>query len=188
MITAFLGPIAARFRPVKLAARGAKVSEARGVLEDADMLFVSGGDVDAGMRVLHDRGVAPLFRELAEAKPVVGISAGALMLAKEWVRFRRPNDEASAEVFACIGAAPIHVDAHSEDDDWSELRILVRLLQERGDDGPVGYGLTKKGCLHLRAPEGNGKVTLEAMGEAIPRLVVRRGHVVHAAALTPSRQ
>jgi cyanophycinase-like exopeptidase len=146
------------------------------------MVFVSGGDVDLGMRVLEDRGAADTLRALArEGKPMFGISAGSLMLAREWVRFP-DDDEARAEIFGCLGIAPVHVDAHSEDDGWSELRTLVRLLHERGDPSPVGYGLTRKGCLRLDVRNGT---TLEAVGTPIARIVVKRGTVVEGTPLEP---
>ena len=78
----------------RLAAR-ARASEARALLEDCDLVFVSGGDVDLGMKVLHDRDMAAPLGALARAgKPMFGISAGSLMLAREWVRF--PDDDEDA--------------------------------------------------------------------------------------------
>jgi peptidase S51-like protein len=130
------------------------------------------------MKVLEDRGVLAHLRELCRrGKPMFGISAGFVMLAREWVRFP-DDDDSKAEIFACIGAVPFCVDAHSEDDDWSELRTLLALMKRRGDEGPVGYGLTAKGAVAV-VVDGE-HVTIEAMGTDIPRLVVRDGAVVHA--------
>jgi hypothetical protein len=92
------------------------------------------------------------------------------------------DDEAKAEIFPCLGVAPLHVDAHSEEDGWSELRVLVRLLQARGDERPVGYGLTRKGGLRVTVA-GDGAARLQPIGTPIPRIVVRRGRVVEAAPL-----
>jgi peptidase E len=177
----------ARIELARLASPRARASEARALLEDSDLVFVSGGDVEHGMRVLEDKDMARTLRAVAAAgKPMFGISAGSLMLAREWVRFPDEDDEASAELFPCLGIAPLHVDAHSEDDGWSELRVLVRLLHERGDERPVGYGLTRKGALRV-AFEGDARDTpkVQPMGTPIPRLVVRRGKVVDAAPLPP---
>lgn len=176
MITAGLAVTGARFRMAKLASPRAKASEAKALLGDADLVFISGGDVEHGMRVLEDRGVADTLRGLARrGKPMFGLSAGSLILAREWVRFPDEEDESQAEIFPCLGVAPVHVDAHSEDDGWSELRVLVRLLHERGDARPVGYGLTRKGGLRIDVRDGAG---IRAMGTPIPTLVVRRGAVV----------
>lgn len=180
MIRGMLAGTAARMKLAKLASKTARWSEAKALLYDCDLVFVSGGDVDLGMKVLEDRGAADTLRTLARAgKPMFGISAGSLMLAREWVRFP-DDDESRAEVFSCLGIAPVHVDAHSEDDGWSELRVLVRLLHERGDASPIGYGLTRKGCLRLDVRNG---ATMEAHGTPIPRIVVRRGAVVEGAPL-----
>jgi peptidase E len=180
MIRGALAVTAARLRLAKLASASASASDARALLEECDLVFVSGGDVELGMKVLDDRDVAGTLRALAAGgKPMFGISAGSLMLAREWVRFP-DDDDARAEIFPCLGIVPIHVDAHSEDDGWSELRVLVRLLHERGDERPVGYGLTRKGALRVDVGEGT---RLTAMGTAIPRIVVRRGSVVDGAPL-----
>jgi hypothetical protein len=173
----------ARMRMAKIASPRAALSEARALLEDSDVVFLSGGDVDHGMKVLDDKDMAAPLRALAVAgKPMFGISAGSIMLAREWVRFP-DDDESRAEIFPCLGIAPVHVDAHSEDDDWQELRVLLRLLHERGDRRPVGYGLTRKGGLRVVA--GSSGVRAKAMGTPIPRLVVRRGAVVHDEPLAP---
>ena len=171
----------ARMQLAKIASPRARASEARALLDECDLVFVSGGDVDHGMKVLHDRDMAKPIVALARAgKPMLGISAGALMLAREWVRFP-DDDEAKAEIFSCLGVAPVHVDAHSEDDGWSELRALVRLLHERGDADPVGYGLTRKGGLDLRL---DGRATIvKPFGTPAPRFVMRRGKVVQGKAL-----
>jgi peptidase E len=172
-----------RMRPVKLAAPRASASAARALMEDCDMVFMSGGDVEHGMRVLRDKDMVRPLRTLArEGKPMFGISAGSLMLAREWVRF--PDDDSSkAEIFPCLGIAPLHVDAHSEKDGWDELRVLVDLLRHRGDARPVGHGLTRKGALRL-ALNRSGAV-VHAVGTPIPRIVVRRGRIVDGAPLVP---
>jgi peptidase E len=175
----------ARMELAKIASPRAKASGARALLEACDLVFVSGGDVEHGMEVLHDRDLARTLVSLGESgKPFFAISAGALMLARDWVRFPDEEDDASAELFPCLGLAPIHVDAHSEEDDWSELRVVVRLLHQRGDPGPVGYGLTPKGGLVVSVGE-HGKARLRAVGTPIPRLVVKSGKVTHGAPLAP---
>jgi len=184
MLTGALALTGARFRPVHIASARASIPVARQLLDDADLVFVSGGDVDHGMNVLKDRGILSHFRALCrQGKPMFGISAGSIMLAREWLRFP-DDDDSKAEIFDCIGAVPFCVDAHSEDDDWSELRTLVALMNKRGDEDPVGYGLTAKGGIAVVVD--GGEVAIEAMGTDIPRLVVRSGAVVHGEPLTCS--
>jgi peptidase E len=178
------GATKARMRLAKLASRKAKASEARGLLDDCDLVFVSGGDVEHGMRVLHDRDMVEPLRSLAGAgKPMFGISAGSLMLAQDWVRFP-DEDSAKAELFPCLGIAPIHVDAHAEEDEWEELRVLVHLLGRRGRPQPVGHGLTRGGGLRLEV--AGDKLRARAIGTPIPRIVLRRGKVVDARPLVPA--
>ena len=174
-----------RMRMAKLASPRASASEARALLEDCDLVFVSGGDVEHGMKVLHERDTVTTFRKLAAAgKPMFGISAGSIMLAREWVRFPDEDHEEAAELFPCLGIAPIHVDTHDEEDDWEELRALLRLLARRGDDAPVGYGLTRKGGLRVDV-EGT-KVRLTPLGTDTPRFTIRNGKVVDASPLALS--
>jgi peptidase E len=180
MIRGALSATHARMVLVRIASARASTSDARKVLEECDMVFVSGGDVERGIQVLHDRDMVEPIRALARrGKPMFGISAGSLMLAREWVRFPG-DDDARAELFPCLGIAPLHVDAHSEDDGWSELRVLVRLLHERGDRDPVGYGLTRKGGLRV---ELDGEAKLTPIGTPIPRIVVAKGRVTAGKAL-----
>jgi len=175
MIRGALALSDARVKLARLASPRAPASEAKELLRECDLVFVSGGDVELGVKLLQDRDAATTLVDLAAAgKPMIGISAGALMLAREWVRFPDDSDD-KAEIFPCLGIAPVHVDAHSEDDGWSELRVLVRLLAARGDEDPVGYGLTREGCLRLTL-DGAGQ--MEPLGTPIPRIVVRRGQVV----------
>lgn len=176
-----VGANAPRMRLAKIASPRAKAGEARALLEDSDLVFVSGGDVDHGMNVLHERDMVKPLQALARGgKPMFGISAGSIMLTREWVRF--PDDDAAkAELFPCLGIAPLHADAHAEEDDWEELRVLVGLLRQRGDAGPVGYGLTRKGGLRVEVTGGDMK--LAAIGTAIPRVGVRSGKVVDLAPL-----
>jgi hypothetical protein len=183
MLSAGLKLSGARVEPARTVGKKASASTARQLLSDCDLVFMSGGDVSAGMEVLHDRDLVTSLRDLAKAgKRMFGISAGSLMLAREWVRFP-DDDEARAELFECLAIAPVHVDAHSEDDGWSELRTLLRLRHQRGDQKPIAYGLVRPGCLRLEL-DGE-KAKLAALGAPIPRLAVKRGAVVDDGALAP---
>jgi cyanophycinase-like exopeptidase len=172
-----LGASGARIKLAKMASPRASASEARSLLAESDLVFMSGGDVEQGMKILHERDMARVLLALGRSgKPMFGVSAGSLMMGREWVRFPDQDDESTAEIFPCLGLAPVHVDAHSEEDGWSELCILVRLLHERGDTDPVGYGLTGPGGLCVTFDDHG--VDVKAMGTPIPRIVVRRGKVV----------
>jgi peptidase E len=172
-----------RMRQAKTASPRASASDARALLDECDLIFVSGGDVEHGMNVLHEKDLVKPLRKLAAAgKPMFGISAGSLMLAREWVRF--PDDDAGkAELFPCLGIAPLHADAHDEADDWNELRVLVDLLRRRGDAEPLGYGLTRKGGVRIALGPNGETAKVEPIGTAIPRIGVRKNKVVDLAPL-----
>lgn len=111
-----------------------------------------------------------------------GVSAGSLMLAQEWLRFKSEDDH-DPEIFPCLGIAPVHVDAHSEDDGWAELRILLRCIANRRGADALGYGLTRKGA--LRVTLGGASPEIEAQGTPIPRLAARAGRIIRRAPLSP---
>ncbi len=150
-------------------ARNADIDQAKEILESADAIFMSGGDVDVGMRVLEEKGLASIFPELHElGKLFFGVSAGSILLAKEWVRWRDPDDDSTAELFPCLGLAPVICDTHGEGEDWEELKAALRLKQ----NGARAYGITSGTCLKV-SPEGE----VEALGGSIYRYV-RRGNSV----------
>jgi len=125
-------------------------AEARRVLNASDLIFVSGGDVEEGMRILAGRQLVPFLRHLhTVGKPFFGLSAGSIMLARSWVRWADPQDDATAEAFDCLDIAPILCDTHAEEDNWEELHALLRLSK----DGAVGYGIPSGGALVV-APDG----------------------------------
>jgi dipeptidase E len=136
--TAMFG-LGTKVHSVKLTKKATKTSEAKSLLEGADVIFVSGGDVDHGMNVLHERDLAPFFRSLAaKGKWFEGISAGSIMLGQHWVRF---HDDDSTELFDCLGVVPFSFDAHDEPE-WGELVALAKHLPA---DRTV-YGLTSSTC------------------------------------------
>jgi len=152
-----------------LAGRRARLDRALDVLAGADVVFVSGGDVEEGMSVLEAQQAVPHLRALYEAgKPFIGVSAGSIMLAERWVRWGGAEG-ATAEIFPCMGLAPILCDTHGEGEDWEELRALLELAPE----GAVGYGIPSGGGLTVH-PDG----ALEALGVPVQRFVRRDSRIV----------
>ena len=146
MLGTLLFGLTAKVKSVPLTKKSLKTSEAKQILADVDLVFVSGGDVDAGMKVIHERELAPYFRELhAQGKPMEGVSAGSIMLGKHWVRFDE-KDDTKAEVFDCLGVVPHSFDAHSEADHWEELQVLARLLSKRAKPPETVVGLVSGHC------------------------------------------
>jgi len=128
------------------------LDDARKVLGRADAVFVSGGDVEEGMDGLRTRdGLVAYLRELFEqGVPFMGLSAGAIMLARGWVHWAEEG-RGRDTLFDCLGFAPIYCDVHGEADDWDELNVLLRLLPEK----TVGYGIRAGEA--LRVHEGTVK-------------------------------
>jgi hypothetical protein len=90
------------------------------------------------------------------------------MLAKEWIRWRDPDDDATAEVFPCLGMAPVICDTHGEQDGWEELQTLLKLEK----DGTTGYGIVSGNAIKV-LPDG----TIEALGGPIHRYSKINGKV-----------
>jgi peptidase E len=129
---------------VPLAGRRSIDASAKRLLEQADLVFVSGGDVEEGMRVLKACGaVRPLKALFKKGKPFMGLSAGSIMLGQTWIRWKDPEDDSTAEPFDCLGLAPFSCDTHDEDSGWEELKMLVSLSPAgaRGYGIPSGSGL-----------------------------------------------
>ena len=126
----------------------ADVHVARALLDKADMVFIAGGDVEEGMRVLTAHQLVPFIHDLyARGIVFCGISAGAIMLAQTWVRWRDPEDDATAELFPCLGLAPLLCDVHAEGDDWEELKTVLRLT----GGTQKGYGIHSGAALRVNA-------------------------------------
>ena len=156
---------------------GTDEKKVKGILEVSDLVFVSGGDVDAGMRFLEEKKMVDFLRRLyLSGKPFFGVSAGSIMLAQKWVRWRDPDDDRSAELFPCLGFAPILCDTHGEDDGWQELQALLRL----SSTGTIGYGISS-GAAVVVEPCGD----VYALGGEVARFAMRTGRVVRIKSLFP---
>jgi len=160
-----------------LCGKRGSLERARPVLENADLVFVSGGDVEAGMKVLEQTGAASFLRRLHRAgRPFFGISAGSIMLARKWVRWPDPQDDATAQLFPCLGFAPVLCDTHGEGDDWTELRALLSLCPA----GTTGYGIVSGSALVVR-----GRAGVTAMGGEVHVFRRRRDEVARLKSLLP---
>jgi cyanophycinase-like exopeptidase len=138
-----LVPIVRRFDPDK----------AKDILLVSDVVFISGGDVDMGMKYLRQRNLIPFFRELYDrGKLFCGISAGAIMLCRNWMHWRDQDDDNTVELLDCLAFAPLLCDVHDEEDTWMEMKRLLGFFPQ----GTVGYGIPAGGALRVSP---NGKIT-----------------------------
>jgi peptidase E len=144
---------------VAISSKKAELQKARDVLHSADAVFMSGGDVERGMEILKQKKMDSFLEEICQqGKLFFGASAGSIMLAREWVRWRDPDDDSTAELFPCLGLTPIICDTHAEDDHWEELKAALMLKEK----GTKGYGIATGTCLKASA---DGK--LEALGGSV---------------------
>jgi peptidase E len=160
-----------------IAPEKADLKKARSQLEAADIVFISGGDVEAGMDIVNEKGMADFLRGLyVQGKPFFGISAGSIMLAREWVRWSDPDDDSTAEIFPCLGIAPVLCDCHAEGDDWEELKALLKLEK----DGAEGYGIPSGAAIRV-TPEGQ----VTALENPVPRYARQDGKVLFTGNIKP---
>jgi cyanophycinase-like exopeptidase len=139
------------------------LDKAKDILLTSDIVFISGGDVDLGIKYLRKRNLIIFFRELYNrGKLFCGISAGAIMLCRYWMHWRDPDDDDTVELLDCLGFAPLLCDVHDEEDNWMEMKRLLGFFPQ----GTIGYGIPAEGALRV-SPDG--KIT--AIGSAPIRFI-----------------
>jgi cyanophycinase-like exopeptidase len=162
---------------VPLCGSRSDAQKARSIIESCHIVFLSGGDVEAGMRVLEKHGLKDFLRsQYRKGKPFFGISAGSIMLAKSWVRWKDPDIESSAEVYPCLNMANIYCDTHGEDNGWDELLTLTCLIP----DGSMGYGIPLGAAL-IAYPDAS----IRALGGEVHRFIRKDGIAQQIQSLFP---
>jgi cyanophycinase-like exopeptidase len=132
--------------------------EARKTLEEADVVFMAGGDPVAGARLFTSSGADAWLREAHErGASFIGISAGAIMLCAYWASW--PDEPVTGapfdggELVPCTAVVPdLVVDCHAEEDEWSELYLVQKMLQA-GHLSPRLLGLPHGGGV-IVGPDG----------------------------------
>jgi peptidase E len=162
-VVSFQDAGAGRVRHALITPPKTSLAVAQDILSSSDIVFIAGGDVESGMQTLQEKNMVDFFNELyLHGKLFFGASAGSIMLAKEWVRWRDPEDDASSELFPCLGFAPVLCDTHDEADGWQELQTALSL--EKGK--VTGYGIATGAGLRV-SPDGK----VEALGGAIQQFI-----------------
>jgi Peptidase family S51 len=152
-------------------------AKAERLLQDADCIFFSGGDVEQGIHVIKKCGLMELLASLyRKGTQFFGASAGSIMLARQWVRWEDENDDSSARPFDCLGIAPVFCDTHDEGSGWEELRALLPLLKVPA----TGYGIATGTMLRV-SPAGD----VLALGGRVARFAVQQGATVQLPDLEP---
>jgi cyanophycinase-like exopeptidase len=89
----------------KLASGRRELAKTRAALAAVDFVFVGGGDVEAGVRVLREADlIADLKAAAARGAVYAGMSAGSIMLGERWIRWPHANaGDDEAETYECLG-------------------------------------------------------------------------------------
>ena len=141
---------------VRLAKKNPNLDAAKAVLKNADLIFLSGGEVEDGINWLNKHGLCGFLKDLYRSgKRFMGVSAGVIMMGTHWVHWDVEGDDGTARLFDCLGFCPRLFDVHGEDEDWIELKTALKLL----GNNSRAYGLPG-GCM-ISADSGGALVNLE---------------------------
>ena len=141
---------------VRLAKKNPDPEAARKTLAAADVIFLSGGEVEDGMKWLIQHGLVGFLKELyAAGKRFLGVSAGVIMMGSHWVHWDIEGDDSTSKLFDCLAFTPALFDVHGESEDWVELKAALKLL----GSGARAYGLPG-GCM-IRADSGGNLINTE---------------------------
>ena len=135
---------AASVKMVRLAKKNINIEKAKNDLSSADVIFISGGEVEDGMNWLKTHDLAEFLSMLyTEGKQFLTVSAGSIMMGKYWVRWDVPGDDSTSSLFDCLGIVPHTFDTHAESEDWIELKAALKLM----GDGSRGCGIRSGGMI-----------------------------------------
>lgn len=152
----------------KLTGKRRQIAAARNAMEAVDLIFVGGGDVEAGMQALQDADLTAALKAAADRGAVfAGMSAGSIMLGERWVRWPREDArDDEAETYECLGVARCSLDTHGEGDDWAETRSFVAVRARELKRKAKAYGIPSGGALVVT--RGG---TISACGQPVPVFV-----------------
>lgn len=106
-------------------------------LQEADLILLAGGDVEAGVSRMLETGVVEVIKEKYNSGAVlIGISAGAIQLG--WQMPAAGDSECEMEMMRLV---PYIIAAHDEERQWNDLKNTVRISDRKGIGIPFGAGL-----------------------------------------------
>ena len=98
---------------------------------------------------LREAGLVDAVHAAADRGAVfAGMSAGAIMLGKRWIRW--PSAESGddeAETYECLGVVPLALDTHGEGDDWREAQSYASVRARELGTSVRAYGVPSGGAL-----------------------------------------
>ena len=131
-------------------------------LNDADIILLAGGDVEAGWRVFLNNGLSEhIVRKYFEGATLIGVSAGAVQLGLCGLA-------ADGSLIETLKLVPFIIGAHEESDNWKTTIALLRLSAT----GTTAIGL----------PLGGGAIyhpdhTVEPLRRPLVELSLQKGNV-----------
>jgi hypothetical protein len=134
-------------------------------LEEADLIVLSGGDVERGWQAFEQNGFKDLLPRLRyDGAVLIGVSAGAVQLGLGHL-----TNAAQPKPLDMFRFAPFYIGAHDEENDWFDLRALVNL--SRSDTRAIGL------------PAGGGAVyysdgTLEPLRKPLIEIVKESSTII----------
>lgn len=135
---------------VSLSKPNPDIKSVKNKLHAADGIFISGGEVDDGMARLEACGITDFLKELFKnGKFFFGVSAGSIMMGEHWAHWENEDDDSTATLIDCLSFIPTTFDTHAENENWHELKTVLRLLGE----GAFGYGI-KSGSMIVADKDG----------------------------------
>ena len=125
---------------VHLAKKKPNLEVAKEALFKADVIFLSGGEVEDGINWLKMHGLVDFIKELFKnGRRFMGLSAGVIMMGTRWVHWDVEGDDSASKLFDCLGIIPALFDVHGEEEDWAELKAALKLM----GGGSRGYALPR---------------------------------------------
>jgi cyanophycinase len=98
-------------------------------LNDAEIILLAGGDVEAGWRVFLENGLSQyIVRRYLEGATLIGVSAGAVQLGL-------CGFAADGSVIETFKLVPFVIGAHEESDNW---KTTTELLRRSGSSTALG--------------------------------------------------
>ena len=137
---------------LRLARKDVDEKEVRKILKEADIIFISGGEVEDGMKWLSIHNLCEYLKVLFnEGKQFICVSAGTIMMGSHWFSIDESKKDSNPTLIECLGIIPTVFDTHAEDEDWIELKTTLRLLGE----GSIGHGIPSFGMI---TADGSGNL------------------------------
>ena len=136
-------------------------------LETADIVLLSGGDVERGWNIFEATGLKKaISRKYEEGTILIGISAGAMQLGLCGYRDEEVQEE---QVFDTFQFIPYIIGVHEEKSDWETLSKII---------------LTKKGYVNgIGIPTGGGMIyhadkTVEPIRFPLYEISIKDNHTI----------